>query len=106
MAADAMRAAKAAMASQAAAPAQPGADGPEPAASPPGEDGGEPWPPGGFDALLRELVDQRTYPKLYRLAWTPGPDHPPSEREEFLFGVDLILDGVHALIDRARRGAG
>ena len=25
-----------------------------------------------------------------------------SEREEFFFGIDLILDGVQALIDRAR----
>jgi hypothetical protein len=90
----------------AAAPALPGADGPEPAASPSDEVGGGQWPPGGFEALLRELVDQRTYPRLHRLAWGAGPDHPPSEREEFLFGVDLILDGVQALIDRARRGAG
>jgi hypothetical protein len=59
-----------------------------------------------YDALLRELVDERTYPRLYRLAWGPGPEKPPSEREEFLFGIDLILDGVQALIDRAKRGAG
>jgi len=53
--------------------------------------------------LLRELVDERTYPRLYRLAWTAedaeGTD-PPSERAEFLLGVDLILNGVQALIDR------
>jgi hypothetical protein len=27
-----------------------------------------------------------------------------SEREEFLFGVDVILDGVQALIDRTGGG--
>jgi AcrR family transcriptional regulator len=63
--------------------------------------GGEPAPLWTFDELLRELVDERTYPRLHRIAWTP-PDGPElSEREEFLFGVDRILDGVQALIDQA-----
>ncbi len=52
-----------------------------------------------FDALLRELVDERAYPRLYRIAWSPPSGAEPSEREEFLFGVDRILDGVQALID-------
>jgi AcrR family transcriptional regulator len=71
-----------------------------------------------FDALLRELVDEKTYPRLHRIAWSPlsggDPSEPsePSEREEFLFGVDRILDGVQALIDsrltvmRGARGRG
>jgi len=58
-------------------------------------------PPVTYEALLRALVDERTFPNLYRLAWSPAPDRPRSEREEFLAGVDLILDGVQALIDRA-----
>jgi AcrR family transcriptional regulator len=66
-----------------------------------GGDDGAVEPPSGYDALLRELVDERTYPLLYRLAWASGPEKQPSEREEFLFGIDLILDGVQALIDRA-----
>jgi len=66
-----------------------------------GGDEGAGEAPSGYDALLRELVDERTYPRLYRLAWAPGPEKPPSEREEFLFGIELILDGVQALIDRA-----
>jgi AcrR family transcriptional regulator len=53
-----------------------------------------------FEALLRELVDERTYPRLYRLAWTP-PAAPTTEREEFLLGLETIMDGVQALIDRA-----
>jgi hypothetical protein len=68
------------------------------------EAGAAPVPTMTYDELLRELVDERTYPRLYRLAWGSGPTEgaaPPSEREEFLAGVDLILDGVQALIDRA-----
>ena len=67
------------------------------------EAGADPVPTMTYDELLRELVDERTYPRLYRLAWTGWPTEGPlpSEREEFLAGVDLILDGVQALIDRA-----
>jgi AcrR family transcriptional regulator len=72
-------------------------------------DGAEPTPPWTFDALLRELADEKTYPRLHRLAWTRpaeggpggGPGEPPSEREEFLFGIDRILDGIQAYMDRA-----
>jgi AcrR family transcriptional regulator len=85
MAADAMRAAKAGLAAGA------GTDG-------------LPGPPHSYEALLRELVDEQTYPRLYRLAWQPEPEHPLTEREQFLLGVDTILDGVQALIDRAAGG--
>ena len=63
--------------------------------------GGTPEPPLTFADLLRELVDEQTYPRLYRLAWSPVRAGPVSEREEFLRGIDLILDGVQALIERA-----
>jgi len=58
-----------------------------------------------YEALLRELADEQTYPRLHRLAWSADLGGSPSgfeEREEFLFGVDAILDGVQALIDRSR----
>jgi hypothetical protein len=99
MANDAARA----MAEQAKAmkPAQPQA---EAAGEPPGGDGGQ-APPFTFESLLRELVDERTYPHLYRLAWASSPAESLSERAEFLAGVDLILDGIQALINRAGRGA-
>ena len=67
-------------------------------------DGGQ-APPLTFEDLLRELVDERTYPRLYRLAWASSPAESWSEREEYLAGVDLILDGVQASIDRAKRRA-
>jgi AcrR family transcriptional regulator len=70
--------------------------------------GAEPAPPWTYDALLRELADEQTYPRLHRIAWTPPDDDgsgagggPPSEREEFLFGIDRILDGIQAYMDRA-----
>jgi hypothetical protein len=70
--------------------------------------GGDVTPPWTYDALLRELADEATYPRLYRLAWTPPdgfdgdgpPAAPPSEREEFLLGIDVILDGIQAQMDR------
>jgi AcrR family transcriptional regulator len=99
MAADAMRAAQAAMAA-----AEPET---EPATETETETNGTaaaPEPPPGFESLLRELVDEPTYPRLYRLAWSPPPASQRSEREEFLFGVELILDGIQALIDRGGRG--
>jgi AcrR family transcriptional regulator len=84
MANDAARAAAAAKATQA-------ADGSGDAAE----------PPLTYEDLLRELVDEQTFPHLYRLAWSSSPAGPLSEREEFLAGIDLILDGVQARIDRA-----
>jgi AcrR family transcriptional regulator len=99
-------AARAAAALAKAAPAgQAEAGQAEAAGGQPGGDGGQ-GPPFTFEGLLRELVDERTYPHLYRLAWAQSPADAWSEREEFLAGLDLILDGVQALIDRARRGAG
>jgi AcrR family transcriptional regulator len=56
-----------------------------------------------FEMLLRELIDERNYPHLYRMAWAAeaaGPSEPTHERAEFLFGLDCILDGIQALIDR------
>jgi AcrR family transcriptional regulator len=88
MANDAARAARAA--TEAAA----GEGAPGAAAPPPG------W---SYEALLRELADEHTYPRLHRLAWARELGDNPSgfaEHEEYLFGVDAILDGVQALVDR------
>jgi AcrR family transcriptional regulator len=78
---------------------------PEAADGQPGGDGGQ-APPFTFEELLRELVDEQTYPHLYRLAWDSSPADSLSEREEFLSGLDLILDGVQVSINRAKRGTG
>jgi AcrR family transcriptional regulator len=63
--------------------------------------GGPSGPPVSFEALVRELVDEKTYPRLHRIAWAGTDVAPLSEREEFLFGVDRILDGVQSLMDRS-----
>jgi AcrR family transcriptional regulator len=55
-----------------------------------------------YDALLREVVDEKTFPRLYRMAWSAGTGEPPDEHAEFLFGLNVILDGAQALIDRSR----
>jgi AcrR family transcriptional regulator len=55
-----------------------------------------------YEALLRELIDEPTFPRLYRLAWSADTEAPQDARAEFLFNIDLILDGVQALIDRTR----
>jgi AcrR family transcriptional regulator len=66
-----------------------------------GDNDGPSGPPAPFESLLRELLDEQTWPRLYRIAWTPGAAT-VSERDEFLFGIDRILDGVAALIERTR----
>jgi AcrR family transcriptional regulator len=68
-----------------------------------GDGDGQSGPPVPFESLLRELLDEQTYPRLYRIAWAPGAAT-VSERDEFLFGIDRILDGVAALIERTREG--
>ena len=60
-----------------------------------------PAPPLTYEAMLRALVDEPTFPNLYRIAWSPASAEAWTEREEFLAGIDIILDGVQALIDRA-----
>jgi AcrR family transcriptional regulator len=103
MAADAKRAMKAAMESAVLAepPAAEGLAGP-PAADAVQPDGPpDAGMPDSYEALLRELVDEKTYPHLYRLAWEPAPEEQQTEREQFLWGLDTILDGVQALIERA-----
>jgi hypothetical protein len=63
--------------------------------------GREPAQAWTFEGLLRQLVDEKTYPLLHRIAWSSGVGGHTSglsEREEFLCGLDFILDGVQARI--------
>lgn len=69
-------------------------------------DGGTPSPSWTFESLLRELIDQSSYPRLHQLAWSEEIGDNPSgfeEQEEYQFGLDRILDGVQALIDSTQR---
>ena len=68
-------------------------------------DRGEPAPNWTFESLLRELVDQRTYPRLHQIAWSAQIGDNPSgfdEHEEYQFGLDRILDGIQTHIDRSQ----
>jgi len=69
-------------------------------------DEGRPPPLWTFESLMRELLDQATYPRLHRIAWSEQIGDDPSgfdPQEEFHFGLDRILDGVQALIQRSQR---
>jgi AcrR family transcriptional regulator len=57
-----------------------------------------------FEALLRQLVDEKSFPILHRIAWSGGAGDAPSgqdEAAEFQFGLECILDGVAKLIERS-----
>lgn len=71
--------------------------------------GDTPTPSWTFEALLRELIDEPTYPRLHRIAWAEEIGDNPSgfaEQEEYEFGLDRILDGVQTLINSTRRPRG
>jgi AcrR family transcriptional regulator len=58
-------------------------------------------PPPSFEALLRELVDEPTFPRLHRIAAAHQIGPAPQgfeEPAEFRWGLQRILDGIQALI--------
>ena len=60
-----------------------------------------------YIALLRELVDEDTFPHLYRLAWNTEDESPAQAAsdeamDEFRFDLNLILNGVESLIAAAQ----
>ena len=66
---------------------------------------GSPTPTWTFESLLRELIEQRTYPRLHQIAWSEQIGDNRSgfdEHEEYEFGLDRILDGIQTLIDRSQ----
>jgi AcrR family transcriptional regulator len=66
-------------------------------------------PPVTYEALVRQLVDEHSYPILHRLAWSAAIGDAPSgmdEAAEFRFGVECILDGVEKLIQRSAGRSG
>jgi AcrR family transcriptional regulator len=71
-------------------------------------EGSTPTPTWTFESLLRELIDQPTYPRLHQIAWSEEIGRNPTgfeEQEEFHFGLDRILDGIQTLIDATQRRA-
>jgi AcrR family transcriptional regulator len=62
-------------------------------------------PPPSFEALLRELVDEPTFPRLHRIASSGSIGSAPQgfeEPEEFRWGLERILDGIESLIREKR----
>jgi AcrR family transcriptional regulator len=53
-----------------------------------------------FDSLLRELVDAESYPRLHAIA-ASGAAAGDTDEDDFRFGLERILDGVEALIERS-----
>jgi AcrR family transcriptional regulator len=60
--------------------------------------------PASFEDVLRLVVDETTYPRLHRLAWSSDAGLPADEWAEFLGGIDCILDGIHAQILHNKAG--
>ena len=66
--------------------------------------GDAPAMPATYEELLRQLVDEKSYPILHRIARSGSVGDAPSgmdEHAEYLFGVECILDGVQQLIQRS-----
>lgn len=57
--------------------------------------------PASFEALLAQLVDEATFPRLYRIATASPARDQATEAEAFGWGLERILDGVQALITTA-----
>ncbi|WP_051265035.1 TetR/AcrR family transcriptional regulator [Nakamurella lactea] len=67
-------------------------------------------PEADYGAVLRTVVTADEYPALHRLAWSPdmtarprSEELPPGVDQDLLgfrFGLNCILDGIQALIDR------
>jgi AcrR family transcriptional regulator len=63
------------------------------------QDGAE--APPSFESLLRLLVDEATFPRLHRIAFSERIGSAPQgfeDRGEFVWGLERILDGVAALM--------
>ena len=60
-------------------------------------------PSWSYEALLREIVNDRDYRRLHRIKWSDaigGDATGFKERDEFLFGLERILDGVAVLMEQ------
>ncbi len=45
-----------------------------------------------------QLIDEATFPRLYRIAMASPPQEQATEAEAFRWGLERILDSVQALI--------
>ncbi|MDN5851504.1 MAG: TetR/AcrR family transcriptional regulator [Actinomycetia bacterium] len=56
-----------------------------------------------YAVILREVADDQTYPRVHRAAWSGEIDDPDGagEEESFLYGLEVLLDGIAARVERA-----
>lgn len=59
--------------------------------------------PFDYSAVLRLVVDEQRFPRLHRIAWSDEVDDPePGDPfAEYRFDLEIVLDGIEALIARA-----
>jgi AcrR family transcriptional regulator len=57
-----------------------------------------------WSALIRRLTDPEQFPALHAALRSPAFDHDDDPDDEFVFGLERVLDGIEALIAR-RAGA-
>lgn len=58
-------------------------------------------PDASYSGLLRLLVDEKSYPRLHRMAWNTEPiAQPTDDWEGFESGLECILDGIAAMVLR------
>ncbi|KRC64269.1 hypothetical protein ASE12_05500 [Aeromicrobium sp. Root236] len=58
-----------------------------------------------YTAILREVVEEDRFPQLHRVAWSGAADEPEPGGDpfaEYRFDLEVMLDGIEALIERSR----
>jgi AcrR family transcriptional regulator len=61
--------------------------------------------PVDYTAILREVVEEDRFPQLHRVAWSGAADDPEPGGEpfaEYRFDLEVMLEGIEALVERAR----
>jgi hypothetical protein len=61
--------------------------------------------PVDYTVILREVAEEGRFPRLHRIAWSGEADQPEPGGDpyaEYRFDLEVILDGIEALIGRAR----
>ena len=59
--------------------------------------------PVDYTEILREVVEEQRFPRLHRVAWSGEADEPEPGGDpfaEYRFDLEVILDGIEALIAR------
>jgi AcrR family transcriptional regulator len=60
--------------------------------------------PVDYTVILREVVEEERFPRLHRIAWSGEADEPEpggDPYDEYRFDLEVILDGIEALIARS-----